>query len=106
MGWYSRRGLTKEDLKGSKSRVLRELGYIENPISVIKEHYRNGYYSVIYRDLVKDTIEAMCVIYIVEESDRKGYFDIDVKEVSIHHEAFPVSYHKYLTDLGIDISNW
>ena len=37
MGWYSQRGLTKEDLKGSKSRVLRGLGFIENPISVIKE---------------------------------------------------------------------
>lgn len=106
MGWYSRRGLTKEDLKGSKSRVLRELGFIENPISVIKEHYRNGYYSVIYRDLVKDTIEAMHVLYIVEVSGRKGYYDIDIKEVSIHLDTFPASYYKYLLGLGIDISNW
>lgn len=106
MGWYTRRGLTKEDLKGSKVRILRFAGFIENPVSVIKEHYRNGYYSVIYRDLVTDTIEALHVLYIVEESGRKGCYELDIKDISIHNSTFPKSYRKYLVDLGVDISDW
>ena len=107
MGWMTDRGVDYEYKRRPKREVLRSVGVLNNPVEVIKENYKNSYYSLIYRDLVTNRVDALHLLLIFDSETRRGdYIDLDIKELSIHNETFPKSYRKWLVDNGFDIADW
>ena len=106
MGWYTQYGILASDTKGSKLQLLRRLGLLDGPVSVVKEVYKNQFYSAIFNDLVTGNVDAIHAVLIIEPGREKGYVDIDIKRLSISNDTFPKSYRKWLIDQGIDITDW
>lgn len=106
MGWYTQYGILASDTKGSKMPLLRRFGVVDGPVSVVKESYKNQFYSAVFVDLVSGNADAIHVLMLIEPSRERGYVDIDIKRLSISNDTFPKSYRKWLVDQGVNITEW